>query len=179
MIYSEKYTFCEEKYAISVCRIEPENNIHVILQAFSLQGKLPLVLIGNWQNSEYGLRLLQDYKRFVHIHLLDSIYEPNELSFLRSHAYLYVHGHSAGGTNPSLVEAMFLNLPIFAFDCVYNRYTTENQCVYWSNRNELLSYIIQVENMQLEHIGKKMKSIADNRYRWINITEKYEALFSV
>jgi glycosyltransferase involved in cell wall biosynthesis len=142
MLYSGKYLFCEEQYAITVCRIEPENNIHIILKTFSLQKDIPLVIIGNWKNSDYGLQLLQTYEAFTYIYLLDPIYESKKLNFLRSHAGLYIHGHSAGGTNPLLVEAIFLGLPIFAYDCVYNRYTTDNQCVYWSNSDELYACII-------------------------------------
>jgi putative lipase involved disintegration of autophagic bodies len=59
-----------------------------------------------------------------------------------------VHGHSAGGTNPSLVEAMNFGLPILAFDCVYNRATTEDKCKYWktaedivnTNKNKIIFY---------------------------------------
>jgi glycosyltransferase involved in cell wall biosynthesis len=175
--YFEKYSFCSEKYAVSVCRIEPENNIHFILEAFSRQKYMLLVVIGNWQNSNYGSNLLKIYNRFKNIFLLDPIYESNELNFLRSHACLYIHGHSAGGTNPSLVEAMFLGLPVFAFDCVYNRYTTENQCVYWASVDKLYTYIIQRDKLQLGQMGKKMKMIADNKYRWDGIVSKYEALY--
>jgi glycosyltransferase involved in cell wall biosynthesis len=177
--YSETYSFCGNKYAITVCRIEPENNIHVILEAFSRQKEIPLVVIGNWQNSNYGLQLLQAYSHCNHIYLLDPVYEYRKLSFLRSHAYLYIHGHSAGGTNPSLVEAMFIGLPIFAYDCVYNRYTTENQCVYWVNSDELYDCIIRRDKLQLECVGKKMKMIADSKYRWNSIVAKYERLFNM
>jgi len=165
-------------YAITVCRIEPENNTHLVLEAFSRQTELPLVAVGNWKNSEYGLGLLEKYAGFPHIHLLDPIYDSEKINALRSNAFVYVHGHSAGGTNPSLVEAMFLSLPVFAFDCVYNRYTTENQCVYWSNADELYAYISQYENAKLAGIGKNMKLIADNRYRWNTIVAKYESLFA-
>jgi glycosyltransferase involved in cell wall biosynthesis len=172
-----EYPFCKEHYAISVCRIEPENNIHIILRAFSLQKDVPLVMVGNWQDGNYGSRVYRAYTQFANIYLLDPIYNYKEINFLRSHAYLYIHGHSAGGTNPSLVEAMFLGLPVFAFDCVYNRYTTENQCAYWSNVDELYSFIIQQDKAQLEQMGKKMKMIADSKYRWASIVGKYEALF--
>jgi glycosyltransferase involved in cell wall biosynthesis len=177
MGYSADYSFCKEQYAISVCRIEPENNMHILLKSFSQQNDMPLAVIGNWRNSNYGLQLWQSYTRFTHIYLLDPIYESKELNFLRSHAYLYIHGHSAGGTNPSLVEAMFFGLPVFAFDCVYNRYTTENQCMYWSNSDELYACIMQRDTLQLEYMGKKMKMIADSKYRWAGIVSKYEALF--
>jgi glycosyltransferase involved in cell wall biosynthesis len=172
-----KYSFCQGQYAISVCRIEPENNIHIILQAFSLQKDMPLVMVGNWQDSKYGLQVYQAYDQFSNIYLLDPIYNSMEINFLRSHAHLYIHGHSAGGTNPSLVEAMFLGLPVFAFDCVYNRYTTDNQCIYWSNTDELYTYIVQQNKMQLEQMGRRMKKIADDKYRWAGIVSKYEALY--
>jgi glycosyltransferase involved in cell wall biosynthesis len=178
MLHSEKYLFCEERYAISVCRIEPENNIHIFLEAFSRQKNMPLVVVGNWKSSNYGLQLLRSYMQFPHIFLSDPIYEPGKLNFLRSRAYVYIHGHSAGGTNPSLVEAMFLGLPVFAFDCVYNRYTTVNQCLYWSNVDELYIYITQRDELQLQQMGKKMKMIADSKYRWTSIVSKYESLFT-
>jgi glycosyltransferase involved in cell wall biosynthesis len=178
MGYSEEYSFGKEPYALSVCRIEPENNIHIFLESFSRQKDMPLVVIGNWRNSNYGLQLLKTYARFTHIYLLGPIYESEKLNSLRSHACLYIHGHSAGGTNPSLVEAMFLGLPVFAFDCVYNRYTTENQCMYWSNSDELYTYIVQREKARLEQMGEIMKKIANRKYRWATITSKYEALFT-
>jgi glycosyltransferase involved in cell wall biosynthesis len=177
MIYPEEYSFYKEHYAISVCRIEPENNTHLILEAFSRQAEIPLVIIGNWKHSDYGLNLLQKYTTFTHIHLLDPIYDSERINFLRSNALLYIHGHSAGGTNPSLVEAMFLGLPIFAFDCVYNRYTTENKCAYWSNAGELYQHISHLDDSKLDIIRKKMKAIAERKYRWNIIASKYEALY--
>jgi hypothetical protein len=72
---------------------------------------------------------------------------------------------------------MFLSLPVFAFDCIYNRYTTENKCVYWSNADELYAYISHYENAGLAGIARNMKIIADNRYRWNTIVAKYESLF--
>jgi hypothetical protein len=72
---------------------------------------------------------------------------------------------------------MFLGLPVFAFDCVYNRYTTENQCVYWSNTDELYYNITHYEIFKLDDMGKNLKKIADKRYCWNTIVSKYEALF--
>ena len=124
---SDDYTFLNGKYAFTVCRIEPENNIHSIMEAMAMQNELPLVIIGNWDNSEYGRGLRKEYASKEHIHLLDPIYDQNILDQIRANCYVYLHGHSAGGTNPSLVEAMYLGLAIFAYDVSYNIETTEHQ----------------------------------------------------
>ena len=121
-----KYPFLGDDYAFSVARIQPDNNIDIILDAFSKNKEIPLVFMGNWSNSVYGLSLKQKYKNKENIILVEAIYDQNILNVFRSNCYVYIHGHSAGGTNPSLVEAMNLSLPIIAYDCNFNRYTTEN-----------------------------------------------------
>ncbi|MCF8248234.1 MAG: DUF1972 domain-containing protein [Saprospiraceae bacterium] len=111
--FAEKYHFLRENYAFKVCRIEPENNIHLVLEAFSRFGELPLVIVGNWEHSKYGHELRHMYRQYPNLHLLDPIYEPTELNCLRSNCTLYVHGHSAGGTK-GLRKNNFLFMFIFA-----------------------------------------------------------------
>ena len=172
----EKFSFLENDYAFKVARIEPENNIHMILEGFAKQNKLPLVLVGNWKNSEYG-KLLQDkYSNLNHLHLLDPIYESNLLNQLRSNAMVYIHGHSEGGTNPSLVEAMYLGLPIISFDIIYNKVTTENQAVYFETSGELLEILEEVGSLDLENIASQLLEVANRRYLWSVISHKYSDL---
>ena len=173
----EKYPFLKERYAFKVCRIEPENNIHLILEAFSEYRNLNLIIIGNWTNSEYGKNLKDTYSKFENIYLLDPIYEQNILNQIRSNCYIYMHGHSAGGTNPSLVEAMYLGLPIFAYGVDYNKATTKNKAKYFDNKSQLIELLKNTNDNELENIGKYMAEVSNENYTWEKISQQYTNLF--
>ncbi|SDD71691.1 Glycosyltransferase involved in cell wall bisynthesis [Pricia antarctica] len=168
-----------KNFAFKVCRIEPENNIHIILEAFG-KTTVNLVVVGNWNNSEYGKELREIYVNKENLYLLDPIYDPNKLNELRANCFLYVHGHSAGGTNPSLVEAMYLGLPIVAFDVDYNRYTTNNEALYFKTGEDLLKLLKNdlAYAKNLDTVALKMKQTAKKRYTWKFISESYENLWS-
>ena len=163
-------------YAMKVCRIEPENNIHVVLEAFSKSPEMKLLMIGNWNNSDYGKKLREAYQTFHNITLFNPIYNQDVLDQLRKNCIVYVHGHSAGGTNPSLVEAMWLGLPIVAFSVVYNKETTEHKAIYFSNTKELEQILEETHLDQYENVGHEMKTIAERRYTWSIIARKYANL---
>lgn len=167
----KQYSLEPKDYSITVCRIEPENNCHITLEAFSKTDK-KLMFIGNWERSEYGRTLKEKYSKFPNIIIQDPIYDIDILYALRRNAEFYVHGHSAGGTNPSLVEAMFIGCPILCYDVVYNRETTQEQAYYWANVNELIEFI-----QRNDLSGDKMKIIAQKEYTWKAITSKYEKLY--
>ena len=167
----DSFSLLSKDYAISVCRIEPENNCHSTLDAFAKSGK-KLIFIGNWNRSEYGKNLKETYSKYSNIIIQDPIYDIDMLYVLRKNAGLYVHGHSAGGTNPSLVEAMFFGCPILCFDVVYNRATTQDKAYYWANVDELVNLL---KNNKFD--GAEMKVIAQKQYTWNVIASQYEALF--
>lgn len=169
----ERYGLTAQDYYFNVARIEPENNIHLMLDAFSEIPDKQLVLVGNWHKNQYGEALLDKYKGYSNIKMLNPIYEPKGINLLRSNCKLYIHPHSVGGTNPSLVEAMFLGLPIVAFDVVYNRATTENKALYFKNAQEL-KHLVLTEQFSN---GREMKSIADRRYTWESISRQYAELY--
>ena len=171
----EKYPFLRQDYAFKVCRIEPENNIHLVLEAFVSNTKMPLVIVGNWAYSEYGKHLLKKYEQHKHIHLLSPIYDSHLLNMMRNNAKVYVHGHSAGGTNPSLVEAMYLALPIVAFDVSYNRVTTEEKALYFSSAENLKHILENLTENTLEKLAFDLKQVANQKYTWKIIAQKYAA----
>ena len=168
-----KYPFLASTYAFNVCRIEPENNIHLLLEAFARHPFWNFVIVGLWNHGTYGMMLKEKYSNYPNIYLLDPIYDQDELNVIRSNADLYVHGHSAGGTNPSLVEAMYLGLPIMTFDVAYNRETTSHKAFYFRNAEELIHLLNVSGKSKLEEIGKAMYEAACARYIWKNIAQLY------
>ncbi|MFI3281048.1 MAG: DUF1972 domain-containing protein [Rikenellaceae bacterium] len=170
----ESYKLTPKGYAITVCRIEPENNCDMILKAFSQSGE-PLVFIGNWIKSAYGQKLKEHYSQFANIKILDAIYDLDILHVLRTSSKYYMHGHSAGGTNPSLVEAMFCGCNIVAYDVVYNRETTEQKASFFKNEAELIE-LTAGESRDVDN-SADMFEIAKRRYTWATIAKQYEALY--
>ena len=160
-------------FAFSVCRIEPENNIELILNSFSTQNNIAIVIVGNWNGSPYGRGIRNRYRNHHCILMLDPIYDLGILHTMRTSCALYVHGHSAGGTNPSLVEAMHFGKAVFAFDCDFNRETTENKAAYFSDANSLSKMIGCLNLPALEAMGSTLRSIARRRYTWSIVAQQY------
>jgi hypothetical protein len=175
---SMKFGISKGSYAFKVCRIEPENNIGMILESFK-NASVKLIIVGNWANSKYGIKLRNIYRDFENIILLDPIYEQKKLDELRSNCGIYIHGHSVGGTNPSLVEAMYLGLNIFAFDVSFNRATTEGCAIYFKSSIDLKDLVNKFFSNKsvFNHVGSSLKVIAFRRYLWKDITLSYDILF--
>lgn len=171
----QNYALKGVDYSFSVCRIEPENNVHITLEVFRQSGK-ELVFVGNWDRSPYGKELFERYGQCTNIHLLSPIYDLKILNVLRSHCKFYIHGHSAGGTNPSLVEAMFFGKPILAYDVVYNRETTEQKAFYYDSVESLMK-LTSRSYESFGECGKNMLEIAERRYYWKHIAKQYEQLY--
>ncbi len=171
---------CPDDYAFTVCRIEPENNIHLILEAFRIKDDMKLVIVGNWEYSKYGKKLRNDYKKYKNLYLMDPIWDQDKLNSLRSNCSIYIHGHAVGGTNPSLVEAMWLGLFIIAYKSVFNIETTEGKAVYFKNVDELIDILHDVKENRIDKEGEKeqMKIIAQRRYRWKRIADRYWMVFN-
>lgn len=164
----------DDDYAFALCRIEPENNVELILEAFSRTTQ-KIKFVGNWKNSQFGMDMVKRFSIFDNIELIDPIYDQSTLHKLRSSCSFYVHGHSAGGTNPSLVEMMHFEKNIFCFNCSYNIETTKNSTLYFSTVDELVD-LINTEN-ELD-LGVTLRKIAESDYTWLNIRNKYYDLFS-
>jgi glycosyltransferase involved in cell wall biosynthesis len=168
-----EYPFLKSRYAFSVARVQPDNNVEMILDSCLKMDRFPVVFVGNWKNSPYGTDLKAKYSGKKNCILLDAIYDREKLDLLRSNCYIYIHGHSAGGTNPALVEAMSLGLPVLAFASVFNRYTTEEKARFFSTSEELSGMLKRITEEELDQVKKDLSEIAGKRYKWSVIAGKY------
>lgn len=160
-------------YALALCRIEPENNVCMILDAFSVTDEKNLVFVGNWEASVFGRLQRRRFKNCKNIYMLDPIYDVEELKYIRARADIYIHGHSAGGTNPSLVEMMHFGVAVLAFDCIFNRCTTDEKAIFFSSGEQLAKILKDLNGYSVVELGEEMKRLAQERYTWKKIGEEY------
>lgn len=156
---------------LSIARVEPENNVHQILETFLMLPNKNLHFIGNWKHSDYSKRLFQKYHFHNNIFLHNPIYDIKSLSKFRVSAKNYIHGHSAGGSNPSLIEATFYGIPVFSYDCDFNRATLNEEGYYWKTSMDLKNII----ESDLSHNKVSIQS----RYFWKEIANYYINLLSI
>jgi len=173
-----KYPFSDKKYAVSISRAQVDNNLHLVLKSFETFLSYPLVLISNWNVSDYGKELYEKYKFSENIIVLDAIYDKEELDYIRGNAYIYIHSHSRCGTAPSLVEAMTLNLPVISYDVPTNRETTQGKAVYFSSSNQLMEKLSSLTAKDLEENRISMYDVASSEYTWQTISSQYNKLFT-
>ena len=164
-------------FALVVARPEPENSILEIVQAFSARNRgIRLVVLGNLNPREnaYHRALLEaagDEVMFP-----GAIYDKPVLAALRYYARLYIHGHTVGGTNPSLVEALGAGSPVLAHDNAYNRWVAGRGAAYFSDRescthrlDELLHSTSRVKEMS-EWSQRRFRE----SFRWDSVLQAYE-----
>lgn len=169
-LHLAKYNFLDKSYDLAIARIVPENNIDIILDTYNNLGQ-PLIFIGNWDSSEYSITL-RNRKWNKNIHIKDADYDEHRITSLRNHCRYYIHGHSAGGTNPSLVEALSIGCNILCYDVNFNRYVLEHNAKYWSTESELLSLV----KSDPSFVKESLQSYYNNNYSWKTIARDYESI---
>ena len=164
-------------YFLLVARMEPENNIEMIIKAWLAAGKRkPLVLVGDAGNG-YGSYLRKIY-RDEKLLFAGAIYETGTINALRHYSSLYLHGHSVGGTNPSLLEAMACGCTIAAHNNPFNKEILGDEACYFSSNEDLAALIgrpphgDQTKDWKQSNAEKIL-----TRYSWDNVIDRYLRLF--
>lgn len=157
------------EYDLMIARCIPENNIEMILKGYlQADSERKLVIIG-MDKSAYANYLIKQFSD-PHIVFENSLYAEQILNNLRYYSNIYFHGHSAGGTNPSLLEAIAARCLVAAHDNIFNREVLENNAYYFKNEREVAELIKMrlsksAHSHFLENNSNKIKAF----YNWENI----------
>jgi glycosyltransferase involved in cell wall biosynthesis len=174
----KRYNVIKDDFYLLIARMEPENNIEVILDGiYGIVNSRRILVIGSIMNP-FGERLKKKYSSDGKIVFLGSIYDLAVLNTLRTFCCIYFHGHSVGGTNPSLLEAMACGALICAHDNGFNRAVLKDDAFYFYSGEEITNII---QDQYTFHQRERM--VANNLqkiktyHNWDNIINEYEQLF--
>jgi glycosyltransferase involved in cell wall biosynthesis len=167
-------------YYIVVCRLEPENHVLEIVEGFEQsQSQLPLIVLGNIANpNAYVQKLLA--RRSPRIRFIGTVYDKAGLAALRYYARAYLHGHSVGGTNPSLLEAMSCSNLVVAHDNPFNREVLGKSGLFFAKPEEIAAWIDAIDRGQVDVNGLREGVLERIRstYDWDRIADEYLELLS-
>lgn len=168
------------KFHLVVARFEPENHVDVIVQGFSESGaNFPLIVVGSAPYAAAYTRKVEEIADAdPRIRLLGGIWDQELLDQLYSNALTYAHGHSVGGTNPSLLRAMGGATPVLAYDVEFNRDVLGEDGLFFNSPATLREQIDSAEHhaSQLEKIGQRLQRRAEQNYNWDDVADSYESL---
>lgn len=171
------YNVEQYQYDIIVARMEPENNIELAIKTrLQENASIPLLIFSN--ETGYGDRLKKKYANHPLIRFQKAVYQSGILNSLRFYSRYYLHGHSAGGTNPSLLEAMACRCRIFAHNNYFNRSILGDNARYYSDTQELSDCLDIPWSLEkfAEQTENNLNSIRE-LHNWDSITNEYESAF--
>lgn len=165
-----------------VGRCVPENNYELVIKEY-MNSKInkDLVIISNLDSSNYynELTSITNCNSDKRIKFINGVYDTTDLAVIRKNAYLYIHGHSVGGTNPSLIEALSLTDLNILYDVSFNRYAGMDSSLYFKFKGDLTKLLddtTYLDSIRKEK-GKWAKEIVKNNFTWKIIVDKYKEIF--
>jgi glycosyltransferase involved in cell wall biosynthesis len=173
----KEYKVEKQDFNMILARLEPENNIETILDGVVLSAtNTTMLVIGN-HNTKFGNYLKDKFKNTETIRFIGAVYNMEHLDNLRYFSNLYFHGHSVGGTNPSLLEAMASKALIVAHNNDFNSAILKENAYYFSNAEDVKNSIQKINKKDNLHIIQNNYQAISNQYNWEIINGAYLKLF--
>lgn len=173
----------DNEFYISVGRFVPENNFEVMIREFMKSNSTKDFAIITTDDEAFLNELDEKlhFKSDKRINFVGTVYDQELLSKIREKAYAYFHGHSVGGTNPSLLEALGSTRLNLLFDVGFNREVAENAALYWTSQPgdlaKLIDFADQMDIEKISEMGIAAKDRIKEAYSWKFITDRYESVF--
>lgn len=175
-----RYGLIEKQFFILIARLEPENNVEMIIQGYiESKTEMPLIIIGGL-NTKHAKELLKYADVSKNIRFLGGIYNLHDLNALRHYSKGYFHGHSVGGTNPSLLEAMACESIIIAHQNEFNCSVTSGNAFFFSSANDIARLISRFDDAlagEGKDFASRNKELIRNHYNWNHIIQLHLEFF--
>lgn len=173
-----------KNYFLIVGRFVPENNYETMIREFMASNvKKDLVIITNIEHNKFyeELKAKTHFDTDPRIKFVGTVYNKELLKFIRENAFGYLHGHSVGGTNPSLLEALADTKLNLLYNVGFNKEVGEEAALYWNKTpgflRDLLEKVDKLTSIQIDNLGKKAKQRIIDGYSWKKIVNDYENAF--
>lgn len=167
-------------YHLVVARMEPENHVGVIVRGYlDSPAELPLVVVGSVPYpSEHEAEIKRLAATDERIRMIGSVWDQELLDSLYAGAATYLHGHSVGGTNPSLLRAMGAGAPVIAWDVNFNREVLADAGAFFSSPQTLGESVLAAEQDRAASVrrGEAGRHRAATCYSWDDVALGYEQL---
>ncbi len=169
-------------YHLIVARFEPENHVLDAVHAFRESAEeRPLVAVGSAPYAQWYVDKVREAARGdQRIRFTGGIYDQALLDQLYANCTAYIHGHSVGGTNPSLLRAMGAGAPVLAYDVEFNREVTADQAFFWKDADALTGLLSEIASGMHDGRLQELRALGQQRvleaYQWDAVTDDYEAL---
>lgn len=178
----KEWNLVPNEYYLLVARIEPENNLYMAIEGYKASkeyGRRPLIIVGK-TNTPYCKQLVKQYGDDPHIRFVGGIYDFDKLNSVRHFSFAYFHGHSVGGTNPSLLEAMASDCFILAHDNQFNKAVLGENAVYYGSPQVVTMLLDNIDNIAMMHKEEYIKNNLDiirKEYSWEKLVDEHEKYF--
>ena len=180
----KNHNLTDRKFYTVVGRCVPENNFETIIREFMLSNSDKDLAIITTDNPKMLKEMDEKlhYRKDKRIKFVGTVYDQELLKKIRENSYGYFHGHSVGGTNPSLLEALGATKLNLLYDVGFNREVAEDAALYWSldegNLAKLIDTADRLSEEKIEEYGQKAKKRIQDEYSWEYICERYAEVFS-
>lgn len=183
--WMKKHDLKSGNYYMICCRAVPENNFETIIREFMNSNTKRDLAVITTENPKMLAALEQKlhYSIDKRIKFVGTVYDSELLVKIRENAYGYIHGHSVGGTNPTLLEALGSTKLNLLYDVGFNREVGENAALYWDLYDGSLAGVIdKADNLtddEISELGRMAKQRIKDAYSWEYICGKYNDVFSL
>ncbi len=179
-----KHHVTPNDYFLIVGRFVPENNYETMIREFMASDvKQDLVIITNVEKNKFYEELKQKthFENDPRIKFVGTVYDAELLKYIRENALGYLHGHSVGGTNPSLLEALGSTRLNLLLDVGFNKEVGESGALYWGIKQGELKHVLEsvakLDQTQKDQLAKVAKQRIKQQYSWEKIVTDYENIF--